>query len=200
MMRPMPRVPPFDRPATYEDLVALPDLYVAEIVGGELYASRPLAPLPNVARTLLLSMIGRAYGFGQGGPGGWWILILPELHFGSDVVVPDLAGWQRSRVPRIPDVDYFSVVPDWVCEVLSPPTVALDRAKKLPVYAREGVEHAWVLNVDAQTLELLRLEDGHWSLHGVHGGDEVVRVEPFAEIGLELRRLWAEPADVTEER
>jgi Uma2 family endonuclease len=193
MTRPMPRVPPLDRPATYEDLVALPDLYVAEIVGGELYASRPLAPLPNVARTALLAMVGRAYSFGQDGPGGWWILILPELHFGSDVVVPDLAGWRRSRMARLPNVDYFSVVPDWVCEVLSPPTVALDRAKKLPVYAREGVEHAWMLDADAQTLERLRLEDGHWSLHGVHGGNEVVRTEPFGEIDLELRLLCQAP-------
>jgi hypothetical protein len=173
----MPRVTPFDRPATYEDLVALPDLYVAEIVGGELHASRPLAPLPNVARSALLGMVGRGYGFGHDGPGGWWILILPELHFGSDVVVPDLAGWRRSRVPRFPDVDYFSVAPDWVCEVLSPPTVALDRAKKLPVYAREGVEHAWVLDAEAQTLERLRLENGQWSLHGVHGGSRLRRLE-----------------------
>jgi hypothetical protein len=186
-------VPPFDRPATYEDLVALPDLYVAEIVGGELYASHPLAFRPNVARTILLSVIGRPYGFGQDGPGGWWLLILPELHFGSDVVVPDLAGWRRSRVPRFPDLDYFSVAPDWVCEVLSPPTVALDRAKKLPVYAREGVEHTWILDADAQTLERFRLEYGHWSLHGVHGGDDIVRSEPFDEIDLELALLWSEP-------
>jgi Uma2 family endonuclease len=174
-------------------LVALPDLYVAEIIGGELYASRPLAFRPNVARSVLLALIGRPYGLGKDGPGGWWILILPELHFGSDVVVPDLAGWRRSRMARLPNVDYFSVVPDWVCEVLSPPTVALDRAKKLPVYAREGVEHAWMLDADAQTLERLRLEDGHWSLHGVHGGNEVVRTEPFGEIDLELRLLCQAP-------
>jgi Uma2 family endonuclease len=111
------------------------------------------------------------------------------------VVVPDLAGWRRSRVARFPNVDYFSVVPDWVCEVLSPPTVALDRAKKLPIYAREGVEHAWILDADAQTLERLRLENGHWSLHGVHAGNDVVRAEPFGEIDLELRRLWAWPAE-----
>jgi len=78
--------------------------------------------------------------------------------------------------------------------------VALDHAKKLPVYAREGVEHAWILDADAHTLELLRLEDGRWSLHGVHAGNDVVRAEPFAEIGLELRRLWAWLADGTETR
>jgi Uma2 family endonuclease len=190
MMQPMPRVPPFDRPATYEDLVALPDLYVAEIVGGELYASRPLAPLPNVARTVLLALIGRAFRLGHDGPGGWWILALPELHFGSDVVVPDLVGWRRSRVPRFPDVDYFSVAPDWVCEVLSPPTVALDRAKKLPIYAREGVAHAWLVEPVAQTLEVFRLEGGRWMLLATPGGDEVVRAEPFGEIEIELAPLW----------
>jgi len=81
--------------------------------------------------------------------------------------------------------------------VLSPPTVALDRAKKLPVYAREGVEHAWILDADAQALERLRLEDGHWSLHGVHAGNDVVRAEPFGEIDIELRLLWAWPAPRT---
>ena len=193
-MQAMPRVPPFDRPATYEDLVALPDLYVDEIVGGELYASRPLAFLPNVARSALLALIGRPYGFGQDGPGGWRILILPELHFGADVVVPDLAGWRRSRLPRLPDEDYFSVAPDWICEALSPPTIALDRVKKLPVYAREGVEHAWMLDADAQILERYRLEDGRWSLHGVDRGDDVVRAEPFADVEIDLGLLWAEPA------
>lgn len=193
-MQAMPRVAPFDRPATYEDLVALPDLYVAEIVGGELHASRPLAFLPNVARSALLALIGRPYGFGRDGPGGWRILILPELHFGADVVVPDLAGWRLSRLPRLPDEDYFSVAPDWICEALSPPTIALDRVKKLPVYAREGVEHAWMLDADAQILERYRLENGRWSLRGVDCGDDVVRAEPFAEVGLELGLLWAEPA------
>ena len=157
-------------------------------------AARPLAFLPNVARSALLALIGRPYGFGKDGPGGWRILILPELHFGADVVVPDLAGWRRSRMPRLPDEDFFSVAPDWVCEVLSPPSVGLDRAKKLPVYARAGVEHAWVLDADTQILERYRLEDGRWSLHGVHVGDDVVRAEPFADADLELRLLWAEPA------
>ena len=198
MMQPMPRVPPLDRPATYEDLVALPDLYVAEIVGGELYASRPLALRPNLARSALLALIGRPYDFGQDGPGDWLILILPELHFGSDVVVPDLAGWRRTRMPEVPDSAYATLAPDWVCEALSPPTIALDRVKKLPVYAREGVEHAWMLDADAQILERYRLEDGRWSLHGVHRGDDVVRAEPFAEAELELRLLWAEPADAAE--
>jgi len=57
------------------------------------------------------------------------------------------------------------------------------------------VEHAWILDADAQTLELLRLDDGHWSLHAVHGGDEVVRVEPFGEIDLELHLRWDDPAE-----
>ena len=193
MMQPMLRVPPFDRPATYEDLVALPDLYVAEIVGGELYASRPLAPVPNVARTALLAMVGRAYGFGQDGPGGWWILILPELHFGSDVVVPDLAGWRRSRMAELPDAAYSSLAPDWVCKVLSPSTASFDRVKKLAVYARKAVAHVWFVDPALRTLEVLKLDGPRWVLAGSYAENEVVRAEPFAEIGLELRRLWADP-------
>jgi hypothetical protein len=102
MMQPMPRVPPFDRPATYEDLVKLPDNFVAEILGGELHAS----PRPTLWHSRAELSLGRAiagpYDDGVGGPGGWWILVEPELHLGPDVLVPDLAGWRRTHMPKLP--------------------------------------------------------------------------------------------------
>jgi Uma2 family endonuclease len=135
MMRPMPRVPPFDRPATYEDLVKLPDHVVAEIVDGELHASSRPAPAHAIAGSSLGIMIGGPYSFGRGGPGGWWMLYEPELHLGADVLVPDSAGWRRTRLPRLPDTAFCVLPPDWVCEVLSPSTTRLDRTQKLGVYA-----------------------------------------------------------------
>jgi Uma2 family endonuclease len=192
MIQPMPRVPPFDRSATYEDLVALPDTLVAEIVNGELHASPRPAPRHARAYSSLGVLIGGPYDHGIGGPGGWWILDEPELHLGRDVLVPDLAGWHRSRLPRLPDTAYFALAPDWSCEVLSPSTAQLDRARKLGIYARERVAHAWLIDPLARTLEVLRLEHGRWVILGTHAGSEVVRAEPFAEIDLELDALWAD--------
>ena len=192
MMQPMPRVPPFDRPATYEDLVALPDALVAEIVNGELHASPRPAPKHARANSSLGVLIGGPFDHGIGGPGGWWILDEPELHLGRDVLVPDLAGWRRSRLPRLPETAYFPLAPDWICEVLSPSTAQLDRAKKLAIYGRERVAHAWLIDPLARTLEVLRLEHGRWVILGAHAGSEVVRAEPFAELDLELEALWAD--------
>jgi len=199
-MQPMPRVPPFDRPATYEDLVKLPDHLVAEIVDGELHASPRPAFAHVRAGSSLGVVIGGPYDHGHGGPGGWWILDELELHLGTDVLVPDLAGWRKTRMPHRPETAYVSLAPDWVCEILSPSTAVVDRARKLAIYAREAVAHAWLIDPALQTLEVLRLEGGRWLILGTHAGNDVVRVEPFGEIDLELRLLWSEPADSTEQR
>jgi len=192
MMPSMPRVPPFDRPATYDDLVKLPDNLVAEIVDGELHAS----PRPAVRHVRAGSVLGRKvggpYDDGVGGPGGWWILDEPELHLNGNVLVPDLAGWRRARMPRCPDAAFFSIAPDWVCEILSPSTASLDRVQKLAIYAREHVAHAWLIDPLARTLEVLRLESGRWTILATHAGAEVVRAEPFGDTELELSALWAD--------
>jgi Uma2 family endonuclease len=191
-MQPVPRVPPFDRPATYDDLVKLPDSQVGEIVDGELHASPRPTPRHAEAEAAIGEAVRLPYHRGRGGPGGWLILPEPELHLGGDVLVPDWAGWRRSRMASLPPTAYFSLAPDWVCEVLSPSTASLDRTKKLRIYAREGVGHAWLVDPIARTLEVLRLEGGRWSILATHVGDEVVRAEPFVEVDLELASLWVD--------
>ena len=191
-MDPMPRVEPFDRPATYDDLMKVPDIQVAEIVDGELHASPRPAPRHAHAGAALGVLIGGPFDHGRGGPGGWRILYEPELHFGRNVLVPDWAGWRRSRMPRLPDTAYFPLAPDWICEIISPSSASLDRVKKLAIYAREGVAHAWLVDPIARTLEVLRLENGRWTILATHAGNEIVRAEPFADIDLELGSLWAD--------
>jgi Uma2 family endonuclease len=191
-MRTVPRVPPFDRPATYDDLERLPPEMVAEIVGGELHANPRPALRHAWASSRLGDRIGPPFHDGRGGPGGWIILDEPELHFGSDVLVPDLAGWRRTRMPRLPDAAFTAVAPDWVCEVVSPSTASLDRVKKLAIYAREGVSHLWLVDPLARTIEVLHLSRKRWTIVATHAGDEVVRLEPFDEIELELRALWGD--------
>jgi Uma2 family endonuclease len=176
--------------ATYADLCAVPDNFVAEILGGELYASpRPSFPHARAAGALLRTL-SAPFEDGENGPGGWWFLIEPELHFGADVIVPDIAAWRRERMPVVPAVPHYTLAPDWLCEVLSPSTEAIDRRKKLPIYAREGVGHVWLLDPLRQTLEVLRLEAERWSLIAEHEADARVRAEPFDAIELALRALW----------
>jgi Uma2 family endonuclease len=184
------------RRATYEDLLKVPDTMVAEILDGELYAT-PRPAFPHARATSVMgSDLGGPFDRSPGGPdgpGGWWILDEPELHLGPDVVVPDLAGWRRERVPRLPHAAFFDVAPDWACEVVSPATASTDRVRKMRIYARESVGHLWLVEPLATTLEVYRLENGRWVVVSTHGGSERVRAEPFEAIELELTRWWLEP-------
>jgi Uma2 family endonuclease len=178
--------------AVYADLEAVPAHLVAEIINGELQTLPRPAPKHALASSRLGSRLDGPFSLGQGGPGGWWILDEPELHLGPDVLVPDLAGWRVERMPELPDAAYFTLPPDWICEVLSPSTEAVDRADKMPIYAREGVRHAWLLDPLLKTLELFALSPTRvWTPSGVHRDDARVRAEPFDAIELELALLWA---------
>jgi len=176
--------------ATYEDLLRVPGHLVAEILDGELYATPRPALRHARAATILGAEIVTPFDRGRGGPGGWLCLDEPELHLHADVVVPDLAGWRKSRLPAIPDAAFLTVAPDWVCEVISPSTEAIDRGKKLAIDAREGVSHAWLINPASETLEVMALASGRWTLLATHVGAVVVRVEPFDAIELDLSALW----------
>lgn len=181
---------PLKTGATYDDLVAVPENLVAEMFDGDLYATPWPGPLHAHAASVLGVEIGGPFHRGRNGPGGWWILDEPELHFGADVLVPDLAGWRRTRLETMPAEAYFTVPPDWVCEVPSPATETLDRAKKLRAYAREGIPHAWLLNPALRTLEVLSLRSGRWMLSATYEGEAKVRAEPFDAVEIELGALW----------
>ncbi|WP_224364645.1 Uma2 family endonuclease [Hyalangium versicolor] len=180
------------KPATYADLEALPDNVIGELIAGELYASpRPAAPHIVTASRLGGELMG-PFDRGREGPGGWILLFEPELHLGDDVLVPDFAGWRRERMPQPPRTAAFSLAPDWACEVLSPSTAVMDRAAKLPVYAREGVHHVWLVDPVLRTLEIFRLQDGRYTLLVTHTGKGRVRAAPFEAIELELAYLWGD--------
>ena len=179
--------------ATYEDLLQVPENMVAELIDGQLYASpRPAGPHTNAASALGFHL-GPAFQFGRGGPGGWWIFVEPELHFGRNVLVPDLGGWRRERMPELPQNHVFAIAPDWVCEVVSPSSGRLDRIRKMPIYAREGVGHAWIVDPLQQTVEVFANEGGTWRVIATHSENEVVRIAPFEEIEIELALLWGAP-------
>ena len=173
----------------------MPDHKVAEILDGELVVTpRPALRHANASSEIGGQLWGPFHSGRGGGPGGWWILFEPELHLADDVVVPDLAGWRRQRLPSIPDTAYMTLAPDWICEVISPTTERLDRSRKMRIYAREGVSHLWLLDPIVRTLEALRLESARWVLTATHSDTDIVRVEPFEAIEIELTALWTDPA------
>lgn len=182
---------PAPRPATYDDLLALPPGRVGEIVDGELYSHPRPAPKHAQSASILSGDLVPAFHLGRGGPGGWRILVEPELHLGHHVLVPDLAGWRRERMPALPETAWFELAPDWVCEILSPATARLDRVKKMPIYAQAGVAHLWLVDPDLRTLEVYAREDTRWLLLGSHADEDRVRAAPFEAIELELAALWA---------
>ncbi len=182
---------PKRRAATYEDLLRVPEHQVAEIVDGELVVSpRPAFPHARSARGLAAGLDGFERDPGGEWPGGWWILVEPELHLGRDVVVPDLAGWRRERMPVFPRIAACTLAPDWLCEIASPATGALDRVRKMRIYAREKVGHFWVIDPDSETLEVYRQSGDLWALVAAFDGPEKVRAEPFEAVELDLARLW----------
>ena len=128
------------RYASYEDLEEVPDTQVAELIEGDLVVSpRPASPHARSATVLGADLIGSFDGApgAPSKPGGWWFLFEPELHLGGNVLVPDVAAWRRERMPVLPNTAAFRQAPDWVCEVVSPSTVAVDRGRKMTIYARE---------------------------------------------------------------
>jgi Uma2 family endonuclease len=180
--------------ATYEDVLNAPENTVAEILDGELFLTPRPTPRHAFAQSRLLGALDGPFDRGLGGPGGWWILTEPELHFGEEIAVPDLAGWRRDRLPAMPDEAFFTLAPDWVCEVLSPSTERIDRGRKLRAYASAAVAHAWLVKPTDRTLEVLRLHEGAWTIVGVWEDTAVVRAEPFEAIELEMGRLWPDVA------
>lgn len=184
------------RPSLYAQLESLPDGLVGEILNGQLHTQpRPTGPHAYAA-SMLGADLAHPFDKGRGGPGGWWIIDEPELHFLVDVEVdvPDIAGWRRERLPRLPDTAFIETPPDWVCEVLSPSTVRIDRTDKLAIYAEFGVSHAWYVDPDARTLEVFELAGGKWLLAATFKDADPVTAPPFAEHTFALDVLWPDEA------
>lgn len=178
---------------SYAQLCDLPEHLTGEILNGVLHTQ----PRPAGPHALAASALGAGlFGLRQGGCGasGWWIIDEPEVHFihDTEVCVPDLAGWRRERMPTIPRGHRFEIVPDWVCEILSPGTARKDRVVKMPILARHGVAYLWLVDPLARTLEAYDLLGGQWRVIGLFQCDDVVQVAPFEALALPLANLWAD--------
>ncbi|MFW5920374.1 MAG: Uma2 family endonuclease [Polyangiales bacterium] len=174
-------------------MLALPDDVRAEVLGGRVHTAPAPLPKHSRAQRALGSFIGRPFDDddGRGGPGGWWIFIEVDVELGPhDVVRPDLAGWRRQRLPNPGDQRPIRLPPDWICEVLSPSNAVHDRVTKRTLYEQHSVPHYWIVDVEERTLEAFALQDGKWVLLGAYDETAVARIAPFAEVELEVGRLF----------
>lgn len=180
------------RRATYADLLAAPPNLVAEILEGCLVTHPRPAPRHSNAASVLCGILNPTFQLGRGGPGGWWILQEPELHLDDDVAIPELGGWRRERMPRLPDTAWFELAPDWACEVLSPSTRRYDKGEKRDLYARHGVAHLWHVDPPERLLEVFELTGGKWLLWRTFRDDEEMAAPPFTAVPFRLGLLWAD--------
>ena len=176
----------------YEELCKLPDNVVGEIINGELIVSPRPSPKHANASSMLGVKLGDPFQIGKGGPGGWWILDEPQIHLKEQAVVPDLAGWRKDRLPKLPEKNHFELAPDWVCEVLSPSTARYDKLSKLQIYAENKVPYYWIVDPTNRVLEVFILDSGNYRIGPVFGGDDKVSAPPFEVVEFDLGDLWAE--------
>lgn len=177
--------------ASYNDLLALSEEVYAEVLGGELVVEPGFFAEHGHAKVGLGSFTGR-FDFDQG---NWWIASSTDVRFGPhDITRPDVAGWRRERLASPWGKRPIDVVPDWICEILSPSSITRDRVYKQRLYARHGVPFYWLIDPAARTLEALALEGGRWVVAGAYDATAVARVPPFDAVELPLGRLF--PPDV----
>ncbi len=173
-------------------LEALPEGQKGEILDGELHVQ----PRPRSGHAFAGFSVGRrianTYEDGPDGDGrgGWLILPEPGIELpDAPEVAPDFAGWRSERL-EWDGASTIRVVPDWVCEVLSPSNASYDRRVKFPFYARVGVPWLWVADPRERTIEIRRLENGRWSVVATFADDEAMRAPPFEEVEIPLARVW----------
>ena len=174
---------------------ALPEGVKAEIVSGEIRTLPRPRPKHVRAASVLGIRLGRSFGWDtDDGPGGWVILDEPELRLGDEIRAPDLAGWRLERYSE-PEDNPITLVPDWICEVLSPTTARSDRSEKMPLYAEHDVGHLWIVDPEMKTLEVYRREGTLWVVVASYGENDTVSPPPFDTAPLDLASLWRVPGE-----
>jgi Uma2 family endonuclease len=181
---------PAKRRATYADVEAAPPHLVAEIIDGELKTHPGPSPRHNATASALGARLGEAFQFRNGAAGGWVFLDETEIRFGHHLLVPDIAGWRRERLTGYPEKNFITIVPDWVCEVLSGSTEIRDRTVKMRIYAEFSVPHLWLIDPRLQILEAFENKVGLWTKVGGWNSDDQVRAPPFDAVLFSLADLW----------
>ncbi|CAN5300936.1 hypothetical protein BH09MYX1_BH09MYX1_64430 [soil metagenome] len=159
----------------------------AELVSGSIV----VAPSPTPAHQDIAGAIYAEYRGpfhrGRGGPGGWWLIGDVDVEFGpKDVFRPDIAGWRKERVPSFPVTRPVTPVPDWVCEVLSPGSAAMDQGEKQRTYHTSGVRWYWVVDPHHRTITVLERSDRAYVVERTVGDRGLVGLPPFDALEIDL--------------
>lgn len=187
---------PLRRPAGWRQILEAPEGTKAEVLAGELHLLPRPRPVHGRAQAVLSSRLTPPFDLGDGGPGGWWLVLEPDVVFGPhDIVSPDLAGWRRERLPELPNEGPISLAPDWICEVLSPSTARRDRLTKADLYLRSGVPFYWLLDPELGTLEALAAEAGRWVRLGAWTRGQRAEIPPFEAASLDVGSLFLPTAE-----
>ena len=182
---------PQRRLASWRDLEQAPEDTKAEVLGGELFLMTRPRPQHGRSQAVLSSHLTPPFDLKIGGPGGWWIVIEPDVAFGPhDIVSPDLAGWRRSTLPTLPDERPITLAPDWVCEILSPATARRDRLTKADLYLSGGVGYYWLIDTELRTLAALRADQGRWVRLGAWTDGHRAAIPPFEAISFDVGSLF----------
>ncbi len=183
-------------PATIKDLLEiLENERFHEIIDGELVRKAMPSFEHGDAQLALGLRIKGPFGCRPGGklPGGWWIASEVEIELApTHVYRPDIVGWRRDHVPDRPSGTPSRILPDWICEVLSPSNPGTDRVKKLNSYHQFRVPHYWIVDPMDESLSVFRWTADGYLLVLAAGRDDKVRAEPFEAIELPVGVLFGD--------
>lgn len=183
-------------PATLADLLAIPeDERFHEIIDGELVRKAMPSFIHGDAQSALALRIKGPFQRrpGGGSPGGWWIGTEVDIQLApTHIYRPDVVGWRRDRVPARPTETPVVILPDWICEVLSPSNPGSDRVKKLNSYHQFGVPHYWIVDPMDESLSVFRWTAEGYLLVLAAGREARVHAEPFEAIELPVGALFGD--------
>lgn len=187
--------------ATFETLLGrlrdLPQGHRGSILDGELWVTEPATGCRAHTLAEIWAMLLAGPSLGDPVPEGWSFLAAPELRVEPEgLLVADLAGWRlpAGEVAGGPP----SHAPPWVCEVLPPmhsPARVFVLTAKRDAYAGMGVEHLWVVDPEAEVLEVFHNDRGHWTLLQALSQEAEVAAMPFGGMRFDARELWVVPSD-----
>jgi len=177
------------RNATLEDYTATGEGVPALLLDGDLWLLDPPTPAHQQAAAEIGAQLRPAAR--RVDALGWVILPEINLRLGPHMFGPDLAGWRRSRMPQRPDSSHIEVVPDWVCEILSPSTSRFDKGRKREIYATAGVETLWFVDPRNHSVDILTLTGAEYRVTTYAEQNEKVALPPFIDIELDLSLFWA---------
>jgi Uma2 family endonuclease len=173
---------------TWQDYRSWPDSERWQIVGGEAYA---MSPAPATRHQLLAGRLNRQWGnFLDGKPCEVYPAPTDLKLSETDIVQPDLmVVCDRNQVRPT----HIEGPPSLVIEILSPSTEALDRGRKLDLYAASGVKEIWLVTPHPALIEIFMPERGMLHRACAFTRTQAFRSPSFPDLELDLEALFDLP-------